>query len=92
MVGLARLQKGEPFTIDGILEAADTVGDFHPARGNVRTQMAVFVTNGLLERVSQGKFKLTQEGSASVIAEMQARQGPASGAAQNLSEAPTAAD
>lgn len=51
----------EAFDIDAVLAAANVVG-LNPTRGNVRSQMAAYVGRGLLERVNEGSFRLTDAG------------------------------
>jgi hypothetical protein len=52
------------FTIDNLLEAVSSTSGTEIPRGNVRSQMAAYVTRGVIERVGQGHFRLTPAGEA----------------------------
>lgn len=54
------------FTIDNVLEALSNATGFDHPRGNVRSQLAVYVRRGILERVGQGHFRVTPTGDATL--------------------------
>jgi uncharacterized protein with von Willebrand factor type A (vWA) domain len=51
------------FSIDAIMRAVMTHG-ITPTRGNVRSQMAAYIERGIVDRVSDGQFRLTDAGIA----------------------------
>ena len=55
----------DEYDIDFILLAAETLGS-HMTRGNARAQMANFVNRGIAERVTAGRFRLTDAGLRAV--------------------------
>lgn len=61
------LRHPAPFDLDELVSAAGKI-DFHPSRGNIRSQMAALVNRGTLSRVGQGAFRFTDEGIKSVNA------------------------
>lgn len=50
------------FTLDDAEIAAKRI-DFHPTRGNIRSQMAMFVNRGILTRLGLGAFRFTDAGA-----------------------------
>jgi hypothetical protein len=53
------------FDIDAIMRGVADLG-MTPTRGNVRSQMAAYIDRGLVSRVSDGEFKLTDEGLSQI--------------------------
>ncbi|TBY57689.1 hypothetical protein E0H39_29735 [Rhizobium leguminosarum bv. viciae] len=59
---LAPLVKHDAFSYDDVQAIADAVG--HDLKTNtLRSQMKVFVDDGLVERIDNGKFKMTDAGA-----------------------------
>lgn len=56
------------FSIDNLLESVAATSGVQLPRGNVRSQMAAYVTRGVIERVGQGHFRLTPSGEAQLAA------------------------
>ena len=58
--------RGRVFSTDEILREA-ALHNFHPSRGNVRSQMGAYKTKGWMEGIGEGKFKVTDEGRKQLL-------------------------